>query len=45
MGIRYDEAILNEVEALKRKAVDKTGLSDFGAPYFEAPPSLHGSMT
>jgi hypothetical protein len=37
MNFNYDEEIVDEIETFKRRATDKTGLSDFGDPFFEAP--------
>ena len=37
MAENYDAAVLEEVAALKREAVKKTGFDDFGDPLFEDP--------
>ena len=37
MNGKYDATILEEVAALKREAVERTGFDDFGDPHFEGP--------
>jgi len=37
MNISFDTTILKEIGALKLRAIEKTGLKDFGDPFFEAP--------
>ena len=37
MRLSYDEAVFEEMAAIKREAAAKTGLSDFGEPSFEGP--------
>ncbi|MGD9305412.1 MAG: sulfotransferase [Desulfobacterales bacterium] len=37
MSVNYDAAVLEEVAALKREAVKRTGFDDFGDPLFEEP--------
>jgi hypothetical protein len=37
MSLSDDEAVFEELASIKREAVEKTGLSDFGDPSFEGP--------
>ena len=37
MSLNYDHATFEEMAAIKREAVERTGLSDFGDPAFEGP--------
>jgi len=37
MPVLYDDSVYKEVEELKREAIEKTGIEDFGDPFFEKP--------
>ena len=37
MSLSYDDAEYEEMAAIKREALARTGLSDFGEPTFEGP--------
>ncbi len=37
MSLDYDKSVFEEMASIKREASERTGLSDFGAPFFEGP--------
>ena len=37
MSLNYDKVVFEEMAAIKKEAVERTGLQDFGDPFFEGP--------